>query len=468
MKGKNFKLAKYREMDLTTGNLFKKLILFSFPIILTSILQLLYTQADLIVLRLYGEGNSSVSAVGVNGSLINLIVGLFLGLAIGCNVVLAQAKGRNDKEYADKVLHSSILLALIFGTIVAVFGAIFAKNFLHLLNVTDDVIDKAATYLTIYFIGMPFSLLYNYGASLQRGLGNSIRPLVTLIITGFINVGLNFIFVIPLKMDVAGVALATVLSMVCSAIITLVELYVDKSAFVSLNFKKLKLDKKASFEIIKIGLPAGLQSIVFSISNVGIQAEANLFGSASEIGNTAASNIENYLYLYLNSVAVGCAAFVAQNYGSKNYENIRKSIFYAGLIQIVSGLAFGAILYLLREPLLNLFINNSPEGYKIGEDRLTLLLFTYFICGVMDVFSQTYRSEKYTFTPLIATFLGCLVIRLLFINTLFKLEYFHTLVWLYSVYPISWVITVGIYLSIYIPIQRRIKVKLSENKQALE
>lgn len=464
MKFFKFLNSSPQKTDLTSGNLLKKIILFSLPVILSSILQLLYTQCDLIILRVFGGGDTSVSAVGVNSSLINLIIGLFLGLSIGCNVVLGQVKGRNDIEYGKKVLHSSIILAFIFGAVIGTLGSIFAKNFLDWMNVTPDIIGKAASYLTIYFIGAPFLLIYNYGAAMQRALGNSRKPLFTLIVAGIFNVILNLIFVIPCEMGVAGVATATTISMGIAAIITILELHYDKNAFVTLNLKDLHLSKEASLEVLKIGIPAGLQTIVFSISNVFIQAEANLFGTASEIGNTAASNVENYIYLILNGIALSTSAFVAQNYGAKKYDNIIKILKYSVILEIVVGLIVGTLLFALSPFILQLFITNSPEGFVVAENRLIFMLFTYFTCGIMDVFSQTYRSERYTYLPLITTALGVTALRLIFIFTLYKLDTFHNLMWLYSTYPISWVITSGIYIILFKFIQKRVKERLNSNE----
>lgn len=456
-------LAKSHEIDLTSGNLFKKIVLFTLPIMATTILQLLYSQVDLVTLRIFGGGDASVAAVGINGSLINLIVGLFLGLSTGANVVMAQAKGRKDAAFAQKVLQSSLLLALVFGFIVGTFGAIFSRYFLLLMNVTEDVIDNATIYLTIYFLGMPSVMVYNYGAAMQRALGDSRRPLYTLLISAALNVLLNLLFVIVFKLDVMGVAITTVISEFVSAAITVYWLYNNHDNFVKLNFKEFKFDKEASLEVIRIGLPAGLQSIIFSISNVFIQAEANAFGTASEVGNTAASNVEGYLYNILFSVAQTATAAAAQNYGASKKENLAKILRICLIIEVVLGIVLGAIMYALADYELKIFITNSPEAMKIGKDRLLIILLTYFTCGTMDTLSGLYRGEKFTNFPMIATLIGCCILRLVFIFTLFKMEYFHTLVWLYSLYPISWVVTTGIYLCAYPFIKKRVYANIDKD-----
>lgn len=454
-------IFKRTEEDLTTGNLTKKLIIFTLPIILTTIFQLLYTQVDLITLRLFGGGNNSVASIGINGSLINLIIGLFIGLSVGANVSMAQAKGRNDKEYATKILHSSILLAVILGLFVGALGASLSRVLLEMMHATEEIIDNATDYLIIYFSGMVFSMVYNYGAAILRALGDSKKPLYVLFISGIINVLLDLLFVIVFKLDVIGVGLTTVISEAVAAILVIYFLYKDKNGFVKLSFKKLKLDKEATLEIIRIGLPSGLQSLIFSISNVAIQGETNLFGVNSELGNTAASNIENYVYAIVNGISQSTVAFVAQNYGAKKYENIRKTILISVILELTIGFFLGALVYALSDSFIPIFINNNQEATDIAKSRLFVILLPYFTCGIMDCFASYYRGSKFTIFPMIATLFGTCILRLLFIFTLFKyVDYFHNITWLYASYPISWCVTCLIYIVAYPYLSKKIKNKL--------
>ena len=455
-------LTKQSSMDLTTGNLYKKIIFFSFPIMLAGLLQLLYTQANLVTIRIWGEGDSSVSAIGINGSLITLVIGLFTGLALGANVVMAHAKGRNDAAYAKKVLHSSIILSIIFGISVSIFGVALARYFLIWMNATDDIIDKATTYLSIYFLGMPFTMIYNYGAALQRALGDSKKPLYSLMISAVINIILNIIFVVVLKLDVAGAAIATISSEAIAATMTMYWLIKDKNGFVKFSFKDFKLDKEAALEVIRIGLPAGLESIIFSIANVTIQAESNLFGISSELGNSAASNIEAYLYAVMSAFSQAAAAFVAQNYGALKKDNIKKVLKISIILEVSVSLALGALMTTFLDPMLHIFISSDSQAMEIGRSRLYMILLTYFTCGIMDCYSAFYRSEKYTIVPMIVTLLGCNIVRMAFIFGLYKLPQFHTLMWLYATFPISWVLSSLIYFILYFFIQPKVDRKIDD------
>jgi putative MATE family efflux protein len=441
------------EIDLTTGNLFKKMVLFTIPLILTTVLQLLYTSADLFVVSNFGGGDNSMGAVGANGSLINLLVGTFLGLSVGANVVVASSKGANNREKTSRAMYSSLIISIISGFFVGFIGYFCSKYFLRWMNTPENIIDLASQYLKIYFLGIPFLLVYNFGASILRGLGDSKRPFYTLVITGVVNIGLNFLFVISFKMDVVGVALATVISEAVSAIAVIFFLWHNKKAYVWFDFKKIKLYKEETIEILKIGIPSGLQSLVFSISNVFIQAQTNSFGEIAVDANSASNNIEGYLYTILNSFSVAVVAMVAQNYGAKNKENIKKILKYSLFTVVGVGLVCGTIFTLLRTHLLNILISKNSQFYdqemEIAKTRFTIICLTYFTCGVMDVLSAYLRGIKFSISPTVITFFGCTIVRLIFIYTLFKyVDYFHTLGWLYATYPITWVITIILYVCV--------------------
>lgn len=455
------------EMDLTTGNLFKKIILFALPIMITSMMQLLYTSIDLIVVSKFGGGASSMSAVGANGSLINLIINLFMGFSVGANVVMAHAKGNNNILKGRKTLHTSLLLSLILGIVVGAIGAICARFFLEWMQTPSAYIDQAETYLRIYFIGLPFLIIYNFGASLQRAMGDSTKSFISLTIAGVINVLFNLLFVIVFKWDVAGVAFSTVISEGVAAGLTLLFLYKNKG-FANFRFKELKLDKECCIEIAKIGFPAGLQNFIFSISNVFIQTQANAYGEIAIAGNTASNNIEGYIYAVLNSFSVAGTAFAAQNYGARNKENIKKVFKYGIICSIGSTVIVGGIITLLGRNLLPIFTGDLPEAIESGYQRLMLMALTYFTCGVMDYCAGFLRGIKYSLTPTIITFVGACLFRIIFIYTIYQIPEVHTIQFLYASYPMSWTLTCILYI-IAVPILlpkgfKKIDKKITEEK----
>jgi putative MATE family efflux protein len=455
------KLAKIRdyfrgEVDLTTGNLFAKFIIFTIPIVLLSLLQLLYTTADVLTVDFYGGGYNSFIAVSSNGSLINLIIGLFVGVGVGANVVLAKQKGKGDKEAAERTLHSSMALSVVLGIPIAILGYFISPALLKLLDTPDEVISLASEYLQLYFIGLPFLMIFNFGSALLRAMGDSKRPLYALIICGLINVGLNLLFVIVFKMDVAGVGLATVVCEVFEATLTILFLRFNKSGYVRLSFRKLfAFYPKETQEVLANGIPAGLQSFVFSVSNVFIQASVNGFGVAAMAGNSASSQAEGYLYIILNGFSVASVAMVAQNYGAGKKENLKKILWYSLLTVTIVGLVVGGIFSLCYKGLIGLFINEksvtSSEEYayaiECGKERLILICMTYFLDGIMDCASAYSRGLGHPITPTIITLVGCCLLRIVFIETLFRfVPFFHTLPWIWASWPISWVIVDVIYI----------------------
>jgi putative MATE family efflux protein len=465
------------ELDLVNGNLFKKMIIFTIPLIITTLLQLFYTSADLFVVSHFGGGSNSMGAVGANGSLVTLIVGTFLSLSVGANVVVAAAKGAGQKEKADKALHSSMIIALISGVFVGLFGFLFARFFLEWMNTPANIIDLATQYLQLYFLGVPFLLIYNFGSAILRALGDSKRPLYTLLITGVVNISLNLLFVISFHMDVFGVGLATIISEGVSAIAVIFFLWHNKNGYVRFHFKELRLSKEETKEILRIGIPCGLQSLVFSISNVFVQAQTNSFGEIAVDANSASSNMEGYLYYILNSFSVAIISMVAQNYGAKKKDHILKILKYSLITVTIVGVILGIVFTLLRTPLLNILIDkNSPtydQEISIAKNRFTIICLTYFTCGIMDLLSGYLRGLKYSLAPTIITLVGCSIFRIIMIYSLFTyIDYFHTLEWLYALYPISWVITDIIYIAFLPSLSRKAfkKIesplnKLSRNSQ---
>jgi putative MATE family efflux protein len=439
------------EIDLTSGNLFGKMVVFTIPVILTSLLQLFYTSADQIVVANWGGGMNSMNAVATNGPLINLIVTLFVGVSVGANVVVADAKGKGDQAKAERALHSAMLFSVIGGIVVGLIGFLMAHQFLVWMSASDEFIDLATVYLQYYFLGMPFLMIFNFGSAVLRAMGDSKRPLWALTGCGVLNIALNLFFVIVLKMDVAGVAIATVISEALEAFLIVVFLIHNKNGYARFHFSELRFSREETLEILQNGIPAGLQSFIFSISNVAIQAETNKFGAVSTAGNAASNTIEGYLYAVLNAFSVAVVAITAQNYGAHNKDNLRKIMRYAVISVVVLGLLLGGLLSFFGEPLLKLFITDKSvdqdvdkynEALAIGESRLTLMCLTYFTCGIMDSYSAYIRGLHHSIAPTLITLFGACLLRLLFIFTLFDhVEFFHTNIWLYATYPISWTVT---------------------------
>lgn len=466
------KKKRSQEMDLTTGNLFWKIPLFALPMALTTILQLLYTTVDLYTVANFGGGSNSMSAVGSNSALINLLVSFFVSIAVGANVALGNAKGANHKDIAENVLHTSLVFSLIVGLVVGVAGYFLAPYLLKLMGTPEEIFSKSVEYLGIYFIGAPFLLVYNFGSQCLRALGDSRRPLYILIISGIVNIACDLIFVIFFHMDVSGVAWATVLSEAVSAILTVLWLWINKNGYVHLTWKEMKMDKQSLLSIIKIGLPAGVQALGFNIPNVLIQSSLytitnytidGVLISQTEIvaGASASSQIEGYVYAFIDAAAMTCVSFVGQNYGARKKENIRKIFWYSMVWMLISWGACTFITLLWPSEVLGIFITdgngvNRSNALAAGKERLVLMMLTYCLDGFMDVDGQYLRGMKRSTSPALITLIGVTGSRILFLYTLFRLDYFHTIFWLYFTYPLSWAIVDIIYIPVILLSERKI------------
>ncbi|MCR4911645.1 MAG: MATE family efflux transporter [Bacilli bacterium] len=431
----------HRDTDMTTGNIFSKIILFALPIMFTQVVQLLYVTVDLASVH-YGDSAESMGAIASNSALINLIVVVFAGVSLGSNVILSEAKGAGNKEKAEKVLHTSLLFSVITGFFVGIIGFFFSDNLLELMGTEEHYFEKAALYLKIYFCGLPFLMVYNYSAQLLRAQGDSRGPFIALLISGIINVAFDLLFVFAFHMGVAGVALATIIAEGISAVICVLILKFKKDNYVTLYFKKLRIHYEALLEILKIGLPAGLQGFFFSLPNVFIQASLYTIDPGNvnlENGATASSNIEGYFYACCDAVAVSTMTFIAANVGAKKTENIKKCIIcgaiwgaiFCGVIALATGL--------LYRPLLSLFVTNE-ESIEAGKSRLFLMGFFYFFDFTMAFTAGVLRGMKRSLYPMLTTLIACTVLRIVLILTVFPIEYFHTVFWLYALFPITWVI----------------------------
>ena len=449
--------SKSVEMDMTTGNLCPKIIKFAIPLIFTGILQLLFNAADLIIVGQFAPNpDFSVSAVGSTSSLVNLIVNVFMGLSVGANVLMAKAFGSKDKELADRTLQTSVLLSLICGVIVGLFGFSFASIFLGWMGTPDNVIGLASVYLKIFFLGMPFNLLYNYGAAILRSLGDTKRPLYYLFIAGFINVIGNIIFVAIFKMDVKGVAISTVISQFVSSLLILIAL-IRGNSFIKLNLKHIRLYKEETIQLIKIGVPAGIEGSVFSISNVIIQSSINSFGEVSLAGNTAASNIEGFVYQAMAAIHYAALAFTAQNVGAKNFQNIRKTLIYSIIITTIIGLVLGGLVIAFAPFLINIYVH-SPDSIAVGVTRLKFIVIPYFTCGIMDVLCGVIRGLGFSIAPTVISFTGACLFRIIWVFTIFKAM--PSLEILYISYPITWILTSLIYIIFYFAIRKSVQYKM--------
>lgn len=426
------------QIDMTTGAIFPKLVKFAIPLILSSILQLLFNAADIIVVGRYA-GDNSLAAVGSTSSLVNLLVNFFIGLGVGCNVVAANFLGAGKKEELNRTVHTTMVLSLLGGVLLTLVGVLFSRQILILMASPEDVLPLSTLYLKVFFGGITATVVYNFGAALLRAKGDTKRPLYILLIAGLINVVLNLIFVICFKMDVAGVAFATVLSQFFSAICVIYILCHEDEEF-RLDFKKLRLDREILPRIVKIGLPAGFQGMLFSFSNMIIQSSVNSFGAAMVAGNSAAQSIEGFIYISMNSFAQGTLTFAGQNMGAHKFQRIKHLILIAEIVVIVVGLLLGLTALFFGPELLG-FYSSSEDVLEAGMLRLSVILLTYFTCGMMDCMASAIRGVGHSVMPMIVTLVGACGLRMVYIFTFFQIPKFHTFQSIFYSYPISWVVT---------------------------
>lgn len=441
------------------GPLLKKIIVYTIPIILTGILQLLFNAADLVVVGQYC-GNVSVAAVGATGALINLIVNLFIGLSIGAGVSVAQYLGAKNQEAVRRVVHTSIPAAFVSGAFLTVVGIACARWFLELMDTPANVLPLSTTYMRIYFGGMIASMIYNFGAAILRAAGDTRSPLIYLTIAGVVNVFLNLFFVIVLKMDVAGVALATIISQTISAALTVMAL-MKRTDACRLELKAMGFHKETLLKIVKIGIPAGIQGSLFSVSNVLIQSSINSFGDLVMSGNAAAGNIEGFVYITMNAFHQTTLNFVGQNLGAGKMDRVHRVVGIDLILVMVVGLVTGLAAYHFGRPLLSIYITDSAEAIEYGITRMSLVCAPYFLCGLMDVMNGALRGLGVSVEPLVITVLGVCVLRVAWIYTIFRIPAYHTLRCLYASYPISWIVTLVAQVIGYLLVMRRLKKRMA-------
>lgn len=464
-------LTKVKRLsDFTSGNLLKQILLFAIPVAATSLLQLTFNSADTMMVGRWGgatpdECETALAAVGSCGSITNLIVGLFMGLAVGAGVTVAHDVGSGNQDEIKKTVHTSVVIAAVLGVIVGVAGALLARPLLILMGSPEAVLDQAVPYMVAVFFGIPASMMYNYLASMLRSYGDSSTPLKFLTISGVVNVLLNLVMVLVFKAGALGVGVATAASNWVSAV--LVFLYMSRfDGPLKIDIRSLRIDKRKLVKVLLIGLPAGIQGCVFSVSNVIIQSAINSFDKVIIAGNTAAMNLDNFVYNLQNSFYHASITFVGQNIGAGNVKRVKRSVLYCLLLELVVGVVSGTTVYLAGRPLLGIFAPGNEAVISAGMVRLKFVCLPYFLCGVFEVASGALRGLGRSVVSTLCSIFGSCVIRIAYVYTVFA--YFGTINVLYLAYPITWIITSLImYTCLFVSI-RKISKRIALGKQSFK
>ncbi len=444
-----------RKVDFTEGRVFLKLLLFVLPIVATNLLQTFYNAADMMVVSLSKDGQNAVGAIGTTNSFIHLIVNIFIGFAVGANVVVAREIGAKNRERTQNAVHTSLIMAVIFGLLGMVLGIAIANPVMQAMGNTDRLLTLSVRYTCLYFAGVPFLALTNFLMAIFRAKGDAKTPLVVLMLAGLLNVGLNFFFVMALDMSVEGVAIATALSNVASAGILLIKLARDKDD-TTFSWKHLKIDRAAFKDMLRNGLPAGLQGALFALSNMFIQSsivrmDKLLKPTGAEDtpvvnGNAAATNLEGFIFTAMNSVYQGAITFTSQNVGAQKPHRVWKILYSCLAIVTTIGVTLSGVVYLCRVPFLGLYgVKTGVEGsldylaYTTAVTRFKYICLTYFLCGIMDVCSGVLRGLGRSFTAMTISLIGACLLRIVWVWTIFPV--YLTLDSIYVSYPISWLLT---------------------------
>ena len=440
---------------MLSGPLLPNIILYTVPIILTSLLQLLFNAADLVIVGRFC-GSVSVAAVGATGAITNLMVNFFVGLSVGAGVTVAHALGSREDTVVHNTVHTALPTALVSGLFLTVAGVAFSETFLRWMGTPDTVLPLSSLYMKIYFAGITFTMVYNFCAAILRAVGDTKSPLIFLSLAGAVNVVLNVVFVTAFHMNVAGVALATTISQGISAVLTVLAL-MKRTDACHLELKKMRFHKVQLTKILRIGLPAGIQSSLFSISNVLIQSSINSFGDVFMSGNAAAGNIEGFIYVSLNAFHQTAVNFMGQNAGARQYKRVSSTLRICLGCVSVTGLVFGGLACIFGPSLLSLYITDSQEAIGHGMLRLSIICMTYWICGLMDVSTGALRGIGESFIPMVISVLGVCGIRIGWIYTIFQIPRFHTPQCLYLSYPVSWTITFLFQMAAFLMVYRKQK-----------
>lgn len=422
-----------RDIDMCSGPLFGKIFIFALPIMAMNILQLLFNTADMVVVGRF-SGSKALAAVGATGSLINLIITLFMGLSVGTTVVVAQDSGANHPNAVSRSVHTSIAISIIGGLIVMVAGLVFCKPLLNMMGTPDDIIGLSVIYMKIYFLSTPATMVYNFAAAILRAAGDSRRPMYYLVITGTLHVVFNLFFVIVLHMSVAGVATATVISEYLSVLLIMICLSRCNGAIRFIP-KKLRIDRNKLMDIVRIGLPAGMQGMLFSISNVLIQSAVNSFGSTMVAASSAAGNVENYIGTTMNAYYNSAIAFTGQNMGAKKYDRIDTVAKVCTILIFATWIFLGGAILFFGKPLLSIYTSDQ-EVINMGMLRMNIMMAAYFTCGIMNVFPGLTRGMGYSILPMLCTLVGACIMRIIWLATVF--QWYPTEVMLFVCYPITW------------------------------
>lgn len=430
------KKNKY-EIDMCNGTIMDKLISFSIPLMLSGILQLMFNAVDIVVVGRF-SGSQALAAVGSTTALINVFTNLFIGISLGANVLAARYYATGKTKEMSETVHTAIALALVSGVAMAVIGVVFARGALEIMGTPDDVIVKSTLYMRIYFCGMPFFMMYNYGAAILRAVGDTKRPLIFLIVSGVINAVLNLFLVIGFHLDVAGVGIATVISQLVSCILVLRCLHHTESSY-QLHLAKLRIRSVYLKQIFEVGVPAGIQSTVINISNAMLQSSVNSFGSIAMAGYTASNNIFGFLYVSVNSFTQACMSFTSQNYGVKKLKRMDRVLIDCMILSVVVTLILGSSVYIFGPELLHIY-SNQADVIKYGMEIFSYTTVTYFLCGLMDLFPGALRGMGYSTVPMILSIIGTVGVRIIWIYGLFPSH--RSLTFLFLSYPVSWIATI--------------------------
>lgn len=425
------------EIDMCNGTLMDKLISFSLPLMLSGILQLLFNAVDIIVVGRF-TGRQALAAVGSTTALINIFTNLFIGISLGANVLAARFYASGKEKEMSETVHTSITLALISGLVMALAGVLLARFALNLMGTPNDVIDQSVLYMRIYFLGMPFFMLYNYGAAILRAVGDTKRPLFFLVISGMTNAVLNLVLVIVFHMGVAGVAIGTIVSQLISSILVLRCLYTSNTSY-RLYFSKLGIKTQYLKQIFQVGIPAGIQSTVINLSNALLQSSVNSFGSVAMAGYTAANNIFGFLYMSVNAVTQSCMSFTSQNYGVKKLKRMDRVLLDCMILSVGVTLTLGCGAYFFGPELLKIYTSDA-DVIRCGVEVLAFTTVPYFCCGIMDLLPGALRGMGYSGVPMILSIIGTVGTRIVWIFGLFPAH--RSLSFLFISYPVSWILTI--------------------------
>ena len=447
------KRNKY-EIDMCNGSIMDKLISFSLPLMLSGILQLMFNAVDIVVVGRF-SGSQALAAVGSTTALINIFTNLFIGISLGANVLAARFYASGKEKEMSETVHTAITLALISGIIMAVVGLLLAKGALRLMGTPSDVIELSTLYMRIYFCGMPFFMLYNYGAAILRAVGDTKRPLVFLIISGVANAGLNMILVIIFHMGVAGVGIGTVISQLISCVLVLRCLYKSEGCY-QLRFSKLRIQKVYLRQIFQVGIPAGIQSTVINFSNALLQSSVNSFGSTAMAGYTAANNILGFLYASVNAVTQACMSFTSQNYGVGKYKRMDRVLINCLILSVVISGVLGCGSYAFGTEILKVY-TEDPKVIQCGLEILSMTTVTYFLCGIMDLFPGALRGMGRSGVPMILSIIGTVGTRIVWIFMLFPQH--RSLKFLFISYPASWLFTIVMQVICFYFVRKQVHAK---------